>query len=117
MHVFLHNWKVQVKKGYLEFLLLLLIRGAGRMYGLELLEKLVAHDVPLKEGTLYPLLNRLTDDGLLQSSWETENLKGHPRKFYSLTKKGGQSLIEMEDEFNKMVDIALKLQKSHGGRA
>lgn len=117
MQLFLDNWKVQVKKGYLEVLLLLLIRSAGRMYGLELLEKLAAHEVPLKEGTLYPLLNRLTDEGLLQSSWETENLKGHPRKFYSLTKKGGHSLVEMEDEFNKMVDIVLKLQKSNGGRA
>lgn len=111
MQLDLDNWRVQVKKGYLELCLLLLIRQHKRMYGLELLEKLGSLDLALKEGTLYPLLNRMTDDGLLQSSWETENLKGHPRKFYSLTKRGSQSLNEMEDEFNKMVDLIVKIQK------
>lgn len=111
MQLDLDNWRVQVKKGYLELCLLLLIRQHKRMYGLELLEKLSSLDLALKEGTLYPLLNRMTDDGLLQSSWETENLKGHPRKFYSLTKRGTQSLLEMEDEFNKMVDLIVKIQK------
>ena len=111
MQLTLDNWRVQVKKGYLELCLLLLIRNKKRMYGLELLEKLSSLDLNLKEGTLYPLLNRMTDDGMLQSTWETENAKGHPRKFYSLTKKGTQSLIEMEDEFNKMVELIVKIQK------
>lgn len=111
MQLTLDNWRVQVKKGYLELCLLLLIRNKKRMYGLELLEKLSSLDLNLKEGTLYPLLNRMTDDGMLQSTWETENAKGHPRKFYSLTKKGIQSLIEMEDEFNKMVELIVKIQK------
>lgn len=111
MQLTLDNWRVQVKKGYLELCLLLLIKNKKRMYGLELLEKLSSLDLNLKEGTLYPLLNRMTDDGMLQSTWETENAKGHPRKFYSLTKKGTQSLIEMEDEFNKMVELIVKIQK------
>lgn len=111
MQLSLDNWRVQVKKGYLEMCLLLLIRKHKRMYGLELLERLEDHALSLKEGTLYPLLNRMTEDGLLQSSWDTENIKGHPRKFYSLTKKGTQSLAEMEDEFNKMIDLVMKLQK------
>src|SRR6185503_2327424 len=104
MQIELENWKVQVKKGYLELCLLVLIRKNKRMYGLELLDNLDALALPVKEGTLYPLLNRLTDDGLLQASWETENLKGHPRKFYALTKRGQQTLTEMEDEFKKMVE-------------
>jgi PadR family transcriptional regulator PadR len=102
---------VQVKKGYLELCLLTVIRKNKRMYGLELLERLSQLEMPLKEGTLYPLLNRLTDEGLLQSTWETENLKGHPRKFYALTKRGVLALGEMEEEFNKMVEIVLRLQK------
>lgn len=109
MHIELENWKVQVKKGYLELCLLVLIRKHKRMYGLELLEKLAKLDLNLKEGTLYPLLGRLTEDGLLQSTWETENVKGHPRKFYALTKRGGQALGEMEDEFEKMIAIVAKL--------
>lgn len=114
MQLTLDNWKVQVKKGYLEFCLLLMIRSHERMYGLEILERLAAFELPLKEGTLYPLLNRLTDDGLLKATWETENLKGHPRKFYSLTARGEQSLTAMEGEFNRMVDIVFNLQKTKG---
>lgn len=111
MQLSLENWKVQIKKGYLEFCILLLIDKNQRMYGLELLEKLAHLELPLKEGTVYPMLNRLTEDGLLKSSWETENVKGHPRKFYALTKKGRQATGEMEEEFDKMIDIISALQK------
>ena len=111
MQVTLDNWKVQVKKGYLELCLLVLIRKAKRMYGLELLDRLSDLQMPVKEGTIYPLLNRLTEEGLLQSTWETVNLKGHPRKFYSLTKRGQSALHDMEDEFNKMVDIITAIRK------
>ena len=114
MQLSLDNWRVQVKKGYLELCILLLIRNHKRVYGLELLEKLGAHDLALKEGTLYPMLGRMTDDGLLQAHWETENVKGHPRKFYSLTRRGVQSLNEMEEEFEKMSDLVSKLQKVRG---
>ncbi len=111
MQLSLDNWRVQVKKGYLELCILLLIRKHKRCFGLELLEKLSLLDLPLKEGTLYPMLNRMTDDGLLQSTWETENNKGHPRKFYSLTKRGVAALSEMVGEFDKMTDLFLKIQK------
>ena len=111
MQISLDNWKVQVKKGYLELCLLVLIRTKKRMYGLELLEKLAHLELPIKEGTLYPLLSRLTEEGLLTAMWETENVKGHPRKFYSLTKKGVKAADEMEEEFNKMIDILATLQK------
>ncbi len=111
MQLDLDNWRVQVKKGYLELCLLLLIRQQKRMYGLEILEKLASLELTLKEGTLYPLLSRMTGDGLLSSTWETANLKGHPRKFYALTKKGVQSLNEMEDEFLRMTDLVSKIRK------
>ena len=111
MQLDLDNWRVQVKKGYLEMCLLLVIRRNKRMYGLELLGALTELELSLKEGTLYPLLNRMTEDGLLQSSWDTENLKGHPRKFYSLTKRGQQSLAEMEAEFARMVELIEKVKK------
>lgn len=111
MQITLENWKVQIKKGYLELCILLLIQRHERLYGLQLLHKLNQLGMPLKEGTLYPMLNRLTEDGLLKSLWETENLKGHPRKFYALTKRGQRSLHQMEGEFDKMVAITTTLQK------
>ena len=61
MQLDLDNWRVQVKKGYLEMCLLLVIRKNKRMYGLELLGALTDLELSLKEGTLYPLLNRMTD--------------------------------------------------------
>ena len=112
MQIMLDNWKVQVKKGYLELCLLALIRKNKRMYGLQVLKRLGGMELTLKEGTLYPLLNRLTDEGLLHPTWETENVKGHPRKFYALTKRGGQALEEMQDEFDKMIELILKIERT-----
>jgi PadR family transcriptional regulator, regulatory protein PadR len=99
------NWKTQIRKGYLELCILLLIKRHQRIYGFDLLEKLSEADLPVKDGTLYPLLNRMTVDGVLSSSWDIENVKGHPRKFYSLTKAGNRVLDEMSEEFERMFKI------------
>ncbi len=105
------NWKVQIRKGYLELCILGLIQTHRKLYGFDLLEKLKKQDLALKEGTLYPLLNRMTSDKLLSSFWETENIKGHPRKFYQLTKDGSKYLDEMTSEFEKMIKIFRDIQK------
>lgn len=101
----LGNWKTQIRKGYLELCILGLIQKHDRLYGFDLIEKLKTIDLDLKEGTLYPLLNRMTADGILKAVWETENLKGHPRKFYSLTTAGSGMLSAMNQEFERMIDI------------
>lgn len=106
------NWKTQIRKGYLELCILLLIKRQRKVYGFDLLERLSAASLEVKEGTLYPLLNRMSADGLLAAAWETENLKGHPRKFYSLTKEGLRFLSEMDHEFEQMVVIYRKLSKA-----
>lgn len=105
MDAYLENWKTQIRKGYLELCLLLLIQKHKRIYGFDLLEKLKERDLHLKEGTLYPMLSRMTEDKTLQAVWETENLKGHPRKFYSLTKAGEKQLEDMKNEFEKLMNI------------
>jgi PadR family transcriptional regulator PadR len=105
------NWRAQIRKGYLELCILLLIRRHERLYGFEILEKLSQAGLDVKEGTLYPLLNRMTVDGPLSSVWETENVKGHPRKFYSLTPDGQKFLDEMNAEFERMVRIYQQLEK------
>lgn len=99
------NWKTQIRKGYMEMCLLLLIERNKKIYGLELLEKLENLGMPIKEGTLYPILNRLTSDDILTSYWETENIKGHPRKFYSLTKAGTKLLTQIREEYEQMFNI------------
>lgn len=105
------NWKTQIRKGYLELCILLLIRTNRKVYGFDLIEKLGVASLAVKEGTLYPLLNRMSADGLLSSTWDTENPKGHPRKFYSLTKEGNRLLDEMVGEFSQMVLIFKQLSK------
>lgn len=105
------NWKTQIRKGYLELCILLLIKRERKMYGFDLLEKLSEAALEVKEGTLYPLLNRMGADGVLAATWETENIKGHPRKFYSLTKEGTRLLNEMDSEFTEMVTAFKKLSK------
>jgi PadR family transcriptional regulator len=104
------NWKTQIRKGYLELCLLTLIKKHGRLYGFELLEKLQDAGLHLKEGTLYPMLSRMSNESILATVWETENLKGHPRKFYSLTAKGKMLLDEMHVEFSKIQSIFKKLK-------
>ncbi len=103
------NWKAQIKKGYLDLCILLLIQRKNRLYGFDILDLLTQLDLPVKEGTLYPLLNRMTNDGLLSSVWETDK-STHPRKFYSLTKSGKKALQDMQAEFGKLAEVYDKLK-------
>lgn len=105
------NWKTQIRKGYLELCILLLIQRHKRLYGFDLIERLRECDLDLKEGTLYPLLSRMTNDQILQAMWETTNIKGHPRKFYSLTKEGTSTLEGMKKEFGRMIEIYESIKK------
>ena len=105
----INKWKTQIKKGYLELCILAVINKNTRLYGFELLELLEKAELFVKEGTLYPILNRMTVDGLLTSVWETQNPTGHPRKFYSLTREGKKALDGMQEEFSKMVNIHTKI--------
>ena len=78
--------------------------------GSQILDLLSGLDLPIKEGTLYPLLNRMTTDGMLSSVWETDK-SVHPRKFYSLTKTGRQAVQDMQTEFGKLARVYEKLTK------
>lgn len=106
------NWNTQIRKGYLELCILLVIQRESEVYGFDLLEKLIAIDLPVKEGTLYPLLNRMTTDGVLKANWQTNQVKGHPRKFYSLTLEGVQMIKEMNKVFINMTNIHKQLNKT-----
>ncbi len=106
------NWKTQMRQGYRGLCILLLIQKHERIYGFDLIQKLEECELSVKEGTLYPLLNRMTADGILSAVWDTENLKGHPRKFYSVTRQGKLVLGEMGGEFEKMVAIYRKLDRA-----
>ena len=107
----IENWKTQIRKGYLELCILLVIQKEKRLYGFDLIEKLEKLGLSIKEGTLYPMLSRMMVDKVLSAVWETENLKGHPRKFYTLTKDGTRLLDGMVVEFERMLQIYKDLGK------
>ncbi|HMQ11277.1 MAG TPA: PadR family transcriptional regulator [Oligoflexia bacterium] len=107
------NWKTQVRKGYLEMCILLVIQTHKSLYGFDLIEKLHTLDLNVKEGTLYPLLNRMSSEGILKTHWQTEGNKGHPRKFYALTAEGEAFLQMMQEEFGRMAKVFEQLSKDH----
>lgn len=94
----LDKWRAQMRKGFLELCVLAAIRARGQSYGLDLMESLSDSGLALGEGTVYPLLTRLVREGLLEARWETPE-RGHPRKYYRLTDRGGDSLEAMRREY------------------
>ncbi len=87
------NSKAQMRKGTLEFAILLII-ARGNVYAGDILEGLKKADLLVVEGTLYPLLSRLKREELLEYSWK-ESSSGPPRKYYSLTEAGKQMIASL----------------------
>lgn len=94
------KWKSQFRKGFLELCLLELLQARGQSYGLAMMEELKDLGIEVSEGTLYPLLMRMTKDGSLVASWDTPDV-GHPRKYYRITKEGTELLAAMLDEYDR----------------
>ena len=95
------NIKSQMRKGVLEYCILTLLR-KNDAYASSLIEELKEAKMIVVEGTLYPLLTRQKNQGLLSYRWE-ESTHGPPRKYYSLTEKGKETLAEMDNAWNEVV--------------
>ena len=107
----IENTKAQMKKGVLEFCILSVLSD-GDKYPSEIIEKLKDAKLIVVEGTLYPLLMRLKNDGLLSYRWE-ESLSGPPRKYYKLTPIGKQYLKELKTTWKELVNAVNKtIEKS-----
>ncbi|SET04413.1 PadR family transcriptional regulator [Hymenobacter actinosclerus] len=87
------NTQVQMRKGILEFCILEII-ARGEVYASDMLEELTAARMLVVEGTLYPLLTRLKNAGLLDYTWK-ESMSGPPRKYYTLTEAGQEFLHQL----------------------
>jgi PadR family transcriptional regulator, regulatory protein PadR len=87
------NVKAQMRKGILEYCILCIIQ-QRESYPSDILEALRKADMIVVEGTLYPLLTRLKNEGILTYRWE-ESQSGPPRKYYSLTSQGEHFLEEL----------------------
>ncbi len=89
------NAQVQMRKGILEFCILHVI-SRGEVYASDMLEELTFAKIMVVEGTLYPLLTRLKNTGLLDYKW-VESQSGPPRKYYVLTPMGREFLTSLQD--------------------
>ena len=99
------NVKSQMRKGNLEYCILLLL-SEEPSYTSDIIQKLQEARLIVVEGTLYPLLTRLKNSGLLSYQW-IESTQGPPRKYYQLTEPGNDFLKELEiswDELNNSIN-------------
>ena len=90
----IENTKAQMRKGVLEFCILSVLK-EKEAYTSEILDTLKEAKLLVVEGTIYPLLTRLKNDGILSYRWE-ESTSGPPRKYYGLTEMGQIFLNELD---------------------
>lgn len=103
----IENTKAQMRKGVLEFCILSVLKD-GEAYTSDILETLKDAKMLVVEGTIYPLLTRLKNAGLLSYRWE-ESTSGPPRKYYSLTEKGKLFLTELSSTWNELQQAVTKV--------
>lgn len=93
----LSNLKSQMRKGLLEYCILSII-SRDEAYASDILDILKTSQLLVVEGTLYPLLTRMKNEGLLSYRWQ-ESTGGPPRKYYTLTPDGQQLLQQLHQEW------------------
>jgi PadR family transcriptional regulator PadR len=99
----IENIQAQMRKGILEFCILSIINSDEECYASEILERMKKAQLIVVEGTLYPLLTRLKNDGYLSYQW-VESKSGPPRKYYKLTGLGEKFLEELRKTWNELVE-------------
>ena len=97
----LENTKAQMRKGVLEFCILSII-AEKEAYPSDIIKKLKESQLIVVEGTLYPLLTRLKNAGLLDYNWK-ESTSGPPRKYFRLTSIGQNFLNSLHTTWNELV--------------
>ncbi len=98
----IENAKAQMRKGVLEYCILSILSRKDS-YASDIINKLKEAKLIVVEGTLYPLLTRQKNAGLLSYRWE-ESTQGPPRKYYKLTPEGEDFLSEMDGSWTELVE-------------
>ena len=97
------NVKSQMRKGFLEYCILLTLRN-NQAYASDIINALKKGKFIIVEGTLYPILTRLKNNELLNYTW-VESSSGPPRKYYHLTEKGNEFLKELDAAWSEICYI------------
>ena len=98
----IENAKAQMRKGVLEYCILSILSGKDS-YASDIINKLKEAKLIVVEGTLYPLLTRQKNAGLLSYRWE-ESTQGPPRKYYKLTAEGEEFLAGLDNSWTELVE-------------
>ncbi len=106
----IQNTQSQMRKGVLEFCILSIIQ-KGEVYPSDIVEQMKAANLHILEGTLYPLLTRLKNAGLLNYRW-VESVSGPPRKYFVLTEDGNQAFEVLLKTWNEMTAAVNQLTQS-----
>src|SRR5436189_3310868 len=102
------TWQEQLRRGSLDLAILLSV-SSGPRNGLAIIQKLETFtDLVVTEGTIYPILGRLTREGLLAAEW-VEGEAPHARKYYRLTRNGEKRLGHMKKEWREFADKIMRL--------
>ena len=102
------NVKAQMRKGILEYCILCVLSD-GDAYASDIIARLKKAQMIVVEGTLYPLLSRQKNAGLLAYRWE-ESTQGPPRKYYTISEAGKRFLTELDSSWQELVDSVNQLR-------
>jgi len=94
--------KAQMRKGVLEFCILSILSKRDS-YASDIIKKLKQAKLIVVEGTLYPLLSRQKNAGLLTYRWE-ESQQGPPRKYYQIRPEGNEFLFDLDSSWNDLLN-------------
>ncbi len=101
MAINVENTKAQMRKGILEYCILSILSREDS-YAPKIIAELKEAQMIVVEGTLYPILTRQKNQGLLTYRWE-ESPQGPPRKYYSLTPEGREALRQLDESWDELV--------------
>ncbi len=107
------KYERQMKKGVLEMLVLKLLEQEAK-YGYQIIQEMREKSEEtflLKDGTLYPILYRLEDDGLVAGKWSQAQGKQVPRKYYEITKEGLDALCEIKEVWRHISEGVSKIME------
>lgn len=105
----IENAKAQMRKGVLEYCILTIL-AQNDCYASDIIKKMKESELIVVEGTLYPLLTRQKNAGLLSYRWE-ESTQGPPRKYYRLTDEGSEFLNHLNVSWEDLVQAVQSIKK------
>ncbi len=100
---------VQLRKGLLIHCVLLVTENP--VYASEIISSLQQADLNIVEGTIYPMLSRLSRDGLLLYQWR-ESQQGPPRKYYQITEYGREVRSHLSEFIHQLNNVIIKLERN-----